>query len=94
MRRRAWDLGLELQFVPGTGPGGRITHQDLDAYIASRSGADPAGIVVRGPARRDGVEEVPVIGLRRAIAEHLQKSKRQIPHFSYIEEVDVTALED
>ena len=47
-----------------------------------------------GPARRDGVEEVPVIGLRRAIAEHLQKSKRQIPHFSYIEEVDVTALEE
>ncbi len=45
-------------------------------------------------ARRDGVEEVPVIGLRRAIAEHLQKSKRQIPHFSYVEEVDVTALEE
>ena len=47
-----------------------------------------------GPMRRDGVEEVPVIGLRRAIAEHLQKSTRQIPHFSYIEEVDVTALEE
>jgi 2-oxoisovalerate dehydrogenase E2 component (dihydrolipoyl transacylase) len=45
-------------------------------------------------ALRDGVEEVPIIGLRRAIAEHLQKSKRQIPHFSYIEEVDVTALEE
>ena len=44
--------------------------------------------------RRDGVEEVPVIGLRRAIAEHLQKSKRHIPHFSYIEEIDVTALEE
>jgi 2-oxoisovalerate dehydrogenase E2 component (dihydrolipoyl transacylase) len=93
VRRRAWDLGIELQFVPGSGPAGRITHQDLDLYVAARS--QPAG----GPtapalARRDGVEEVPIIGLRRAIAEHLQQSKRQIPHFSYIEEVDVTALED
>jgi len=89
VRRRAWDLGIELQFVPGTGPGGRITQQDLDAYVAS--GATPAG--ARGPGRREGVEEVPVIGLRRAIAEHLQVSTRRIPHFSYIEEVDVTALE-
>jgi 2-oxoisovalerate dehydrogenase E2 component (dihydrolipoyl transacylase) len=92
VRRRAWDLGIALQFVPGTGPGGRVTQQDLDAYLASRSHAAPA--VADGKARRDGVEEVPVIGLRRAIAEHLQKSKRQIPHFSYIEEVDVTALEE
>jgi len=89
VRRRAWDLGIELQFVPGTGPGGRVTREDLDAYAASDATA-------AGPsfARRDGVEEVPIIGLRRAIAEHLQTSKRQIPHFSYIEEVDVTALEE
>jgi 2-oxoisovalerate dehydrogenase E2 component (dihydrolipoyl transacylase) len=92
VRRRAWDLGIELQFVPGTGPGGRITMQDLEAYVASGSGAAPA--TAPGLARRDGVEEVPVIGLRRVIAEHLQKSKRQIPHFSYVEEVDVTALEE
>jgi 2-oxoisovalerate dehydrogenase E2 component (dihydrolipoyl transacylase) len=94
VRRRAWDLGIELHFVPGSGPGGRITQQDLDAYLASRSGAAPAGAEMRGPARHDTVEDVPVIGLRRAIAEHLQKSKRQIPHFSYIEEIDVTALEE
>jgi 2-oxoisovalerate dehydrogenase E2 component (dihydrolipoyl transacylase) len=94
VRRRAWDLGIELQFVPGTGPGGRITQQDLDAFITSGSGTGPAGTVIGSPARRDDVEEVPVIGLRRAIAEHLQKSTRQIPHFSYIEEVDVTALEE
>jgi 2-oxoisovalerate dehydrogenase E2 component (dihydrolipoyl transacylase) len=91
VRRRAWDLGVELQFVPGTGPDGRITRQDLEAYVAD--GAQPnAG--ERLLARRDGVEEVPIIGLRRAIAEHLQQSKRHIPHFSYIEEVDVTALEE
>jgi 2-oxoisovalerate dehydrogenase E2 component (dihydrolipoyl transacylase) len=91
VRRRAWDLGIELQFVPGTGPAGRITQEDLDAHVTA--GARPA---VGGTtlARRDGVEEVPITGLRRAIAEHLQQSKRHIPHFSYIEEVDVTALEE
>ena len=92
VRRRAWDLGIELQFVPGSGPGGRITHQDLDAYVQAGPAALPAGTPAL--ARRDGVEEVPIVGLRRAIAEHLQQSKRQIPHFSYIEEVDVTALEE
>jgi 2-oxoisovalerate dehydrogenase E2 component (dihydrolipoyl transacylase) len=90
VRRRAWDLGIELQFVPGTGPGGRITRDDLDAYAAAP--AVPATAATR--AARDGVDEVPIVGLRRAIAEHLQQSMRHIPHFSYIEEVDVTALED
>jgi len=89
VRRRAWDLGVALQFVPGTGPAGRITRADLDAHIA----APAATAAAPGSARRDGVEEVPIVGLRRAIAEHLQESKRHIPHFSYIEEVDVTALE-
>ena len=80
------------QFVPGTGPGGRITHDDLDAYVA---GAQPRRRL-RGAARAaaTAIEEVPIIGLRRAIAEHLQESKRRIPHFSYVEEVDVTALEE
>jgi 2-oxoisovalerate dehydrogenase E2 component (dihydrolipoyl transacylase) len=90
VRRRAWDLGIELQFVPGNGPAGRITQEDLDSYVAA--GARSA--VGAALARRDGVEEVPIVGLRRAIAEHLQQSKRHIPHFSYIEEVDVTALEE
>jgi len=90
VRRRAWDLGIQLQFVPGTGPAGRITRDDLDLYAA-----EPA-LPAAAPAlrRRDGVEEVPIIGLRRAIAEHLQLSHQHIPHFSYVEEVDVTALEE
>ena len=92
VRRRAWELGIELQFVPGNGPGGRITRQDLDAYTTRA--APPTSGTPAAYARRDGVEEIPVIGLRRAIAEHLQRSKRQIPHFSYVEEVDVTALEE
>ena len=77
--------------MPGSGPGGRITHQDLDPYIDAPSAPAPG---TPGLVRRDGVEEVPIIGLRRAISEHLQLSKRQIPHFTYIEEVDVTALEE
>ncbi len=89
VRRRAWDLGIPLHFVPGTGPGGRITREDLDAYVPEPVPADPPAL-----RRRDGVEEVPIIGLRRAIAEHLQRSKRHIPHFSYVEEIDVTALEE
>ncbi len=90
VRRRAWDLGIPLHFVAGTGPGGRITREDLDAYVPEP--IPPAA--APGLLRRDGVEEVPIIGLRRAIAEHLQLSKRHIPHFSYVEEVDVTALEE
>jgi 2-oxoisovalerate dehydrogenase E2 component (dihydrolipoyl transacylase) len=94
VRRRAWDLGIALQFVPGTGPAGRITRQDLDAYIEARARPEsPAPIAARA-VRRDEVEQIPIVGLRRAIAEHLQQAKRHIPHFSYIEEVDVTALEE
>ena len=89
VRRRAWDLGIALQFVPGTGPGGRTTRDDLDAYAAA-----PTAPAIATRAARDGVDEVPIVGLRRAIAEHLQLSTRHIPHFSYIEEVDVTALEE
>ncbi len=90
VRRRAWDLGIPLHFVAGTGPGGRITRGDLDAYVPAPIAPTTAPRLLR----RDGVEEVPIIGLRRAIAEHLQLSKRHIPHFSYVEEVDVTALEE
>jgi len=94
VRRRAFELGVKLQFVGGSGPGGRITHDDLDQYVAS-GGATTVGSRARPPlARKDGVEEVKVIGLRRRIAEKMQEAKRRIPHFSYIEEIDVTALED
>jgi 2-oxoisovalerate dehydrogenase E2 component (dihydrolipoyl transacylase) len=89
VRRRAWELGVALQFVPGSGPGGRITREDLDAYAGAATALSEAPAL----ARRDAVEEVPIVGLRRAIAEHLQLSKRHIPHFSYVEEVDVTTLE-
>lgn len=91
VRQRAWDLGVELQFVHGSGPAGRITHADLDAFVA-RGGARPAGADDRY-AQRDGEHAVPVIGLRRKIAEKMQDAKRRIPHFSYVEEIDVTEVE-
>jgi 2-oxoisovalerate dehydrogenase E2 component (dihydrolipoyl transacylase) len=92
VRRRAWELGIALQFVPGSGPAGRIMHEDLDAFVAS--GAAPAS--ARGPAgyaQRHDEQAIPVVGLRRKIAQKMQEAKRRIPHFSYVEEIDVTELE-
>ncbi|KVO92615.1 dihydrolipoamide acetyltransferase family protein [Burkholderia ubonensis] len=91
VRQRAWDMGIELRFVRGTGEAGRILHGDLDAYArdGSRASAQPA----RGYDERTDETEVPVIGLRRAIARKMQEAKRRIPHFSYVEEIDVTELE-
>jgi len=90
VRRRAWELGIELQFVPGSGGAGRILHEDLDAYL-DRRGA-PAAAEPRYVERHDE-EQVQVIGLRRKIAQKMQEAKRRIPHFTYVEEIDVTELE-
>jgi 2-oxoisovalerate dehydrogenase E2 component (dihydrolipoyl transacylase) len=93
VRRRAEDLGVKLGHVAGSGPAGRITHEDLDAFIASggSSGGSGGGAAL---AKRTAVEEVKVIGMRRAIARQMQESKRRIPHFAYVEEVDMTELEE
>jgi len=92
VRKRAWDLGIELQYVAGSGPAGRITHADLDAHVAGHRAGRGAASDTRY-AELDGEEAIPVIGLRRKIAEKMQLAKRQIPHFTYVEEVDVTELE-
>ena len=89
VRRRAREAGVDLAQVPGTGPAGRISHDDLDSFI---SGGGRLAAVQSG-VKMTGVEEVPVIGLRRKIAEKMAISKRSAAHFSYFEEVDVTELE-
>ena len=93
LRRRAWDLGIELQFVPGTGTAGRITQQDLDAYAARAGQTTGMAQADQRYAQRSAEEAIPVIGLRRKIAQKMQEAKRRIPHFTYVEEIDVTELE-
>jgi 2-oxoisovalerate dehydrogenase E2 component (dihydrolipoyl transacylase) len=94
VRKRAWDMGIELQYVAGSGAAGQITHADLDAYVAGRQrGHATHGGFDERYAELQGEEAVPLIGLRRKIAEKMQMAKRQIPHFTYVEEVDVTELE-
>ena len=90
VRRRAREAGVDLSSVSGTGPAGRISHDDLDSFI---SGGGRLAAVQSG-VKLTGIEEHPVIGLRRKIAEKMSISKRNAAHFSYFEEVDVTELEN
>ncbi|QJQ21814.1 2-oxo acid dehydrogenase subunit E2 [Pseudomonas sp. SK] len=91
VRKRALDAGIELRYVHGSGPAGRILHEDLDAFMSKPQSA--AGQAPNGYAKRTDSEQVPVIGLRRKIAQRMQDAKRRVAHFSYVEEIDVTALE-
>ncbi|MEI5157140.1 dihydrolipoamide acetyltransferase family protein, partial [Pseudomonas aeruginosa] len=93
VRQRARDLGIELQFVQGSGPAGRVLHEDLDAYLTQDGSVARSGGAAQGYAERHDEQAVPVIGLRRKIAQKMQDAKRRIPHFSYVEEIDVTDLE-
>ncbi len=93
VRRRAWELGVDLQQVHGTGAGGRIMQADLDAHAPPPSKGRSDVKADQRHAERNDEEQVPVIGLRRRIARKMQESKRRIPHFTYVEEVDVTELE-
>jgi len=77
--------------VRGSGPAGRVTHQDLDAYIARPPQTAPRQ---RGRTPNEAVETIRVAGLRRRIAEAMAESARRVAHFSYVEETDVTALEE
>ena len=98
IRRRAHESGIDLQQVAGSGPNGRIVAKDLDAYVARRGAAPtPLRSAPRAvPAARAGAaqtEEIKVIGLRRLIAQRMSEAKRNIPHFAYVEELDITELE-
>ena len=91
-RRRAREAGVNLSAVPGSGPGGRIQRAALEAVLSSTPGA-PAAAPGGRRAARSGTEEIQVIGVRRVIAQRMSEAKRNIPHFSYVEEIDVTELE-
>jgi len=94
IRRRAHEAGVDLTRVSGSGPQGRIVRGDLEAYLDGRPPAGPGSEQApKASSAADAIEEVKVIGLRRVIAERMSESARTIPHFSYVEEVDVTELE-
>jgi 2-oxoisovalerate dehydrogenase E2 component (dihydrolipoyl transacylase) len=90
VRKRAQDAGIDLRQVRGTGPAGRIRHEDLDAHMRGGGGSGP---VAGGYVANTRVEEVRITGLRRRIAQKMAEAKRRVAHFSYVEEVDMTALE-
>jgi 2-oxoisovalerate dehydrogenase E2 component (dihydrolipoyl transacylase) len=91
VRKKARENGIDLASINGSGPGGRITHSDIDTW---KDAGSP--VAAAGPKRTalSGIKEIPVIGLRRKIAEQMSKSYSTIAHFSYFEEVDVTNLEE
>lgn len=96
VRQRARQANIDLQIVAGSGPAGRISHADLDRHISGGAGVAtsfaPLGSTTK--TKLTGTEEIKVIGLRRKIADSMMASYSSIAHFSYFEEVDVTALEE
>ncbi|MBK3439806.1 dihydrolipoamide acetyltransferase family protein [Pseudomonas sp. MF7448] len=92
VRKHALDAGIQLRLVQGSGPAGRILHEDLDAYLQQGSTRASAG--ANPYAERNDEEQIPVIGMRRKIAQRMQDATRRAAHFSYVEEIDVTALDD
>jgi 2-oxoisovalerate dehydrogenase E2 component (dihydrolipoyl transacylase) len=103
IRRRAHEAGVDLTQLAGSGPSGRIVAKDLDAYLARGAQrtavplrAAPRAVTTARPAPRmaGATEEIKVIGLRRLIAQRMSEAKRNIPHFAYVEELDITELEE
>jgi 2-oxoisovalerate dehydrogenase E2 component (dihydrolipoyl transacylase) len=93
IRHAAKQAGIDLHAIEGTGPGGRVTRKDFDARVAG-VGAPPAAGRGHGPLlSRPDTQEIKVIGLRRIIAERMAQATREIPHFTYVEEIDITELE-
>lgn len=99
IRRMARESGVDLNQVSGTGPRGRILKEDFEAFLA-QSGADSSPTVAAGAAtagsglkRAAGSTEVKLIGMRRKIADRMEMANREIPQISYVEEIDITALE-
>ncbi|WP_456026871.1 dihydrolipoamide acetyltransferase family protein [Pseudomonas capeferrum] len=92
VRKHALDAGIQLRLVQGSGPAGRILHEDLEAFLLQRPAQNKA--VANPYAERTDEEQIPVIGMRRKIAQRMQDATRRAAHFSYVEEIDVTALDE
>ncbi|VVN54224.1 Lipoamide acyltransferase component of branched-chain alpha-keto acid dehydrogenase complex [Pseudomonas fluorescens] len=92
VRKHALDAGIQLRLVQGSGPAGRVLHEDLDAYL--QQGAALSSTAANPYAERNTEEQIPVIGMRRKIAQRMQDATRRAAHFSYVEEIDVTALDE
>ncbi|MCW8278284.1 2-oxo acid dehydrogenase subunit E2 [Pseudomonas sp. PCH199] len=92
VRKHALDLGIQLRLVRGSGPAGRVLHEDLDTYLAQ--GQSNASTASSAYAQRNDEEQIPVIGMRRKIAQRMQDATQRAAHFSYVEEIDVTAVEE
>ncbi|ATE77286.1 dihydrolipoamide acetyltransferase family protein [Pseudomonas frederiksbergensis] len=92
VRKHALDLGIQLRLVRGSGPAGRILHEDLEAYLAQ--GQSNASTATAAYAQRNDEQQIPVIGMRRKIAQRMQDATQRAAHFSYVEEIDVTAVEE
>ena len=90
IRRRAMDAGIDLRRVPGSGPAGRIEKGDLDGYLEGDREPGPG----RGRMADTSVEEIRIVGLRRKIAEKMSLAHERIVPITYVEEIDVEALED
>lgn len=94
VRLRAREAGVDLRQIAGTGPAGRVTHDDLDAVFSRGSARGVAGAAKRGLAPDTSVKDIKVVGLRRMIADKMTTSKSRIPHITYVEELDVTKVEE
>jgi 2-oxoisovalerate dehydrogenase E2 component (dihydrolipoyl transacylase) len=91
VRRQAREAGIDLSQVSGSGTRGRILRADLEQHLAGHMKVTEKPAVAKELSNE--VTEIKVIGLRRIIAERMSEANREIPHFAYVEEVDVTALE-
>ncbi len=94
VRKHALDLGIQLRLVRGSGPAGRVLHEDLEAYLAQGQSNASAPAAAAAYAQRNDEEQIQVIGMRRKIAQRMQDATQRAAHFSYVEEIDVTAIEE
>ncbi len=94
IRKMAQDMGIDINQISGTGPGGRVTKEDLEKSAApATTGTQARSTIVPTPSTiKGGVEEIPLRGLRKKIAEKMVQSKQNAPHYTFVDEIDMTEL--